>query len=151
MNIRKIIFKLILVSVFIFILSSCNVFPPKTYTITWKNYDGVVLEIDPEIEEGVIPEYNGIAPLRDNSETHTYTFIGWSPEIEKVSKDQTYTATFEELLIPVETYIITWKNYDGEVLEIDTEVEAGIMAEYNGAIPVRPDNGNYEYTFIGWR
>ena len=37
---------------------------PKTYTITWQNYDGSNLEIDNSVKEGLLPEYNGVVPTK---------------------------------------------------------------------------------------
>ena len=47
-------------------------------------------------------------------------------------------------------YTITWLNYDGEILEVDNRVIEGVTPHYDGAIPTRPDDGQYSYTFSGW-
>ena len=36
----------------------------KTFTITWKNYDETVLEIDKNVKEGTMPHYDGKDPSR---------------------------------------------------------------------------------------
>ena len=48
------------------------------------------------------------------------------------------------------TYTITWKNYDGEVLKTDTNVKEGVKPEYNGSTPTKPNDKEYKYTFVGW-
>lgn len=81
---------------FALLLGACSFFTSEdTYTITWKNHDGEVLETDTKVAGGVMPTYDGETPTKANSDTHTYTFIGWSPEVEVVSKNQIYIAEFE--------------------------------------------------------
>lgn len=122
----------------------------ETYTITWKNYDGTILETDNNVEKGTIPTYDGATPTKPSDTQFTYTFKGWDPEITEVTKDQIYTATFTSEEIKEETYTITWKNYDGSILETDTDVKKGNTPTYDGAIPTRPDDAEYTYTWSGW-
>ena len=67
-----------------------------TYTVTWKNYDGTVLETDSNVSSGAMPEYNSAAPTRATDATYAYYFKGWDKEISPVSGDITYTATYEQ-------------------------------------------------------
>ena len=41
---------------------------PKTYTITWKNYDGSILETDDDVLENTVPTYDGSNPTRQSNE-----------------------------------------------------------------------------------
>ena len=66
----------------------------KKYTITWKNYNGTVLETDRNVPEGTTPTYDGNTPTRASDSVFVYTWNGWTPEIEEVSRNRTYTATF---------------------------------------------------------
>ena len=50
----------------------------------------------------------------------------------------------------VHVYSVTWLNYDGSILEFDSRVIEGSMPVYNSAVPERPDDGQYCYTFMGW-
>ena len=117
------------------------------YTITWKNYDGTVLEIDYNVEYGQMPTYNRGTPERPATAEYTYKFIGWDKEITPVTGDIAYTAQYEAT---VNKYTITWKNYDGTVLEIDYNVEYGKMPEYNGVTPTKEATAEYTYKFNGW-
>ena len=50
----------------------------------------------------------------------------------------------------VSTHTVTWKNWNGDVLETDENVAAGSTPTYNGATPVRPEDMNATYTFSAW-
>lgn len=86
-------------------LSSCGGLPstnstpsiPK-HTVTWKNYDGTILEVDNDVESGSYPEYNGRTPTRPSDEQYGYTFKRWEPELLYVYRDATYTATYNSQL-----------------------------------------------------
>ncbi|MBE6741713.1 MAG: hypothetical protein E7570_05340 [Ruminococcaceae bacterium] len=47
-------------------------------------------------------------------------------------------------------YTVTWQNYDGTVLETDSNLTEGDVPTYDGATPVRPDDSEYSYEFEGW-
>ena len=75
---------------------------PATYTVTWKNYNGSVLETDENVAAGSTPSYDGEAPTKEEDADNTYTFSGWSDDsntyaadaLPAVSGDVTYTAVF---------------------------------------------------------
>lgn len=48
-----------------------------------------------------------------------------------------------------EEYTVTFKNYDGTILESSSVVE-NRTASYSGATPTHPSDENYFYSFIGW-
>ena len=68
----------------------------NTYTISWKNYDGTVLETDKNVAYGSTPAYDGETPVRAKEGNKVYTFSGWTPEIDTVKGAATYTATYSE-------------------------------------------------------
>ena len=45
---------------------------PKTYTVTWKNSDGAVLETDYEVVEGTTPTFDGDEPRKDSDAQYNY-------------------------------------------------------------------------------
>jgi hypothetical protein len=47
-------------------------------------------------------------------------------------------------------YTITWKDYYGNILEIDNNVEEGTIPVYNGTTPYLLPTSMYTYTFSGW-
>ena len=63
------------------------------YTISFLNYDGSELEVM-KLGYGEMPT-TAIIPERPEDDKFTYTFIGWSPEIESVTGDTEYTAFFQ--------------------------------------------------------
>ncbi len=107
-----------------------------TYTITWKNWDGSVLEVDENVAYGSTPTYDGSTPTKPGDSQYSYTWTGWTPSVVAASGDATYTATFSS---SVNSYTITWKNWDGSVLEIDENVTYGSTPSYDGTTPTKPN------------
>ena len=118
----------------------------NTYTVTWRNDDGTELKAD-TVEYGAIPEYIGEMPTKESTEQYTYAFAGWTPKITVVTGDAEYTATFTDT---IRTYTVTWKNWDGTVLETDENVGYGTTPVYNGETPTKPADAQHTYTFTGW-
>ena len=116
------------------------------YTVTWKNWDGTVLETDSELPYGSMPEYNSGTPERDPDEQYTYSFLGWAPALTETTRDTTYTAGY---LPEPRTYTVTWKNWNGDVLCTE-EVPWGGMPEYNQNEPEKASDAQYRYIFSGW-
>ncbi len=121
----------------------------KTYTVTWKNYDGTILKTDYNVPEGSTPTYDGLSPTRDESNGYVYSFTGWSPYVTEIYGDTTYTAQFTSSL-KENSYTVTWKNYDGTILETDYNVPRGSTPTYDGNTPTREAEEGYNYIFKGW-
>lgn len=122
----------------------------KTYKVTWRNFDGSELEVDPDVIENEDPFYNGTTPVKPADENFTYEFSGWSPTISKVTGDQNYIAQFNAIPIALATYSVYWMNYDGNLLETDLNVTSGSTPEFNGAEPTRESDIKNTYKFAGW-
>ena len=119
----------------------------RTYTVTWKNEDGTVLETDSNVPYGTTPTYDGADPVKAGNAQYSYTFAGWTPAVGEVKGDATYTAKFTQ---SVNKYTVTWKNSNGYVLETDDNVLYGSEPSYDGETPVKAGDAQYTYTFAGW-
>ncbi len=119
------------------------VFTPtiNSYTVTWE-IDGSIVKVD-NVDYGEIPEYGGETPTKTGNAQYSYTFAGWSPEVNSVTGDITYVAQFTETL---NKYTITWV-VDG--VSSTTEVEYGTVPTFNGT-PTKEGNAEYGYEFAGW-
>ena len=115
-------------------------------TVTWKNYDGTVLETDTGVVAGTVPVYNGAVPTRTPDGLYTYVFSGWTPAVTEFGGDITYTANFTRA---ESLYNVTWTDEDGTELGT-SQVAAGTLPVYNGELPQKEGNAQYTYTFAGW-
>ncbi len=116
------------------------------YTVTWKNDDGSVLETDLNVEEGTLPIYDGETPIKDKTAQYSYVFKGWDKAVAKVTGDTTYTATYTS---SVNSYKVTWENYDGSVIKSEM-VEYGTTPSYSGERPAKAADFDHVYVFDGW-
>lgn len=112
----------------------------RSYTVTWKNWDGEVLKTD-TVEYGATPEYTGETPTKPEDAQNTYEFSGWTPEIQTVTGNAEYTAVFSA--VP-KTFTVTF--VDG----ITGVTIATVTVEYgkDATPPEAPEHGGY--IFIGW-
>ena len=115
----------------------------KSYKVTWLDEDGSLLRED-TVEYGEMPEY-GENPTKAATDEYTYTFDKWTPELEAVTKDATYQASYKA---EKNSYKVTWLDEDGSLLREDT-VKYGEMPEY-GENPTKAATDEYTYTFDKW-
>lgn len=123
-------------------LASCG--NSKKYTVTWKNYDGTILEVDEGVDKDELPSYDGDTPLKPSSEQYTYTFSGWSPEIEPVKSDVVYTANFTS---ETNEYLVTWDIEGQKTTEI---YKYGAIPSFKQGTPSKESTAQYSYSFTGW-
>jgi uncharacterized repeat protein (TIGR02543 family) len=122
------------------------------YTVTFVDEDGeTVLKEATEYEYGTSAEdiVKPEDPTKAATQQYTYTFAGWTPEIDDVTGDAVYTATYTA---ETNKYTVTFLNDDDSVISA-TEYEYGTQAS-DIVIPENPTKSNpvdgYEYTFTGW-
>lgn len=118
----------------------------KSYEIKFVNYDGIEL-YKYEFKYGVKPEYKGEVPKKQSDDTYNYTFIGWSPEIQTVTGEKVYTATFGR---ETKKMIVTFFNEDGSNVLESKFVEYNTVPTYTGKEPVKKSTVQYSYIFSGW-
>ncbi|WP_181562705.1 InlB B-repeat-containing protein, partial [Clostridium beijerinckii] len=109
---------------------------PNSYTVTFKDYDGTVIAIQ------TVTEGAGATAPTPNPTRNGYTFAGWDKVFANITEDTVVTATYTEN-IP-NSYTVTFKDYDGTVIAIQTVTE-GASATAPTPNPTR--NG---YIFAGW-
>ncbi len=114
------------------------------YSITWQNYNGDVLEVS-QVKRGQYPRYQGDEPTRPEDGQYSYTFSGWTPNVMRAYSDAIYKATYDS---KVREYSITWEDYDGSVLRVDSVAYGNLP--YYGADPEREGDAQYSYAFSNW-
>ena len=111
---------------------ACFIVSTRTYTVTWKNIDGTVLETDTNVPYGAMPSYDGEAPSYEEE-----TSNGWNPPVGFVTGDIVYTAAY------IPRYHVNFYN-ESTLLET-LEVKEGSAASYSGSNPTSSIG-----EFIGW-
>ncbi len=66
----------------------------RSYLISFYDEDYNTLLHSEYMEYGVMPEYNGMTPTKPSTNEYDYTFSGWSPELQAVSGEASYYATY---------------------------------------------------------
>ncbi len=117
----------------------------NSYTVTWKNWNGDVLDTD-TVKYGGTPAYTGNTPQKNADAQYTYVWSGWDKTVTDVTGDVTYTATFSGT---TNSYTVTWKNWNGDVLDTDT-VDYGGTPAYSGATPTKNTGDGITWEFTGW-
>ncbi len=117
-------------------------FEPEKYIIKFVNEDGTELQSE-EIEYGLIPVYKGETPEKQASAEFTYTFAGWTPDVEKVTGEATYTASYTQTPVPVTQHTVTFNSNGGS--------DVSVLSAGDGEKLIKPTNPTRsDYTFIGW-
>lgn len=109
-------------------------------TITWKNYDGTVLEIDENVPIGTVPSYDGATPTKPKDIQYSYTFSGWDHEITEAKTDQTYTAQYSQEAIE---YTITFNGESGDITKTISADSLAITSPDHSTTE-RYENGHWE-------
>ena len=122
----------------------------NVFTYSFYEEDGETLITSDKAQKGDV-----IVPPSDCSKEsdaeYTYQFDGWYSNGTKVTDftindDISFVATFKNIK---NKYTVTWKNYDGNVLEVDS-VEYGLLPTYDGKTPLKSEDDNNIYVFKGW-
>ena len=113
----------------------------NSYTITWKNDDGSVIDTT-TVAYGEVPTHADATKAA--TAEFTYTFAGWTPEVVAVTGNAEYKATFTATK---NSYTITWKNDDSSVIDTTT-VEYGVVPTHTDA--TKEATAEFTYTFAGW-
>ena len=113
----------------------------RSYTVTWQDELGETIDTA-VLTYGTEPTHTD--PAKEADPEFSYTFTGWEPDVQTVTGDATYKATFGETK---RSYTITWQNDAEET--IDTAIlEYG--SEPTHEDPVKESTPEFSYTFAGW-
>ncbi|MCR5498836.1 MAG: FecR domain-containing protein, partial [Acetatifactor sp.] len=113
---------------------------------------------------GEVPKYTGEKPEKKADEKYTYLFAGWKngnktyaegDKLPEAKGDMKFVAVYakkdqEGTYVAPTTYTVTWRNYEGTVLEKDDNLSSGARPKYDGAAPTRDATVQYTYVFSGW-
>lgn len=117
----------------------------NVYNYSFVNYDGSELQSG-TAEYGSSVTYTGATPTKPATAQYTYTFSGWDKDTTFIEDNTTFTAQFNST---VNKYTITWKNWDGTILDTES-VEYGATPSYKGSEPIKASDETYAYIFAGW-
>lgn len=97
----------------------------NTYSVTWKDEDGTILEFDEKVEYGQMPTYDNTVPTKEGDNTVKYTFAGWSPSVETVTGNVIYTAVYSTTdVFKVEFHI------DGSLAKTEYVIDGETVQKY---------------------
>ena len=121
-------------------------FNEATFTVTWKNEDGTVLETDERVPYGTTPQYNGAEPQKASTDSNVYKFKGWSPEVKGVTADTAYIATYDEFS---RNNTVTVKAQDVNGSRVPADLTGGGAYEYGETATLTAPQ-IVGYNFMGW-
>ena len=114
---------------------------PNIYTITWKNYDGAVLETN-NVTHGSTPVYTGATPTRPDSNGYRYSFNGWAPDVSPAEQSVIYTAQYTQTPI---TYTVSYDANGGSGAPAGQSKTHGTNLTLSTQVPTLSG-----YEFTGW-
>ena len=100
------------------------------YDVTFTDENGKVLQSG-KVEYGTTPAYKGATPTKAEDENYTYEFIGWTPELDKVTGDMVYKPLFKA---------IEKKKDDPEKDNDKEEVKEAVYSTPKAALPQTGDS-----------
>ena len=118
----------------------------RSYTVTWEDEDGEILEKDEHVPYGTTPAFDGEAPKKESDAQYNYTFSGWNNAPMPVTGDATYVATYNET---TRTYTITWTDDAGQVIGTSENLPYGSTPSFT-TTPTKKADAQYSYVFAGW-
>jgi hypothetical protein len=81
----------------LFVLYSCISASQKVFTVKWLNADGSLLQ-KTKVEQNQTPQYSFLDPVKPGGENNEWIFIGWTPHLNHVVANTSYTAVYLDAL-----------------------------------------------------
>ena len=132
-----------------------------TFSVTWKNADGTVLELDENVAYGTMPSYDGEEPTKASTKQYSYSFNNWNNELALVTEDVEYIATYTETIRKYNITISANNNEYGSVnetsfiaLDYGTSILVSgneiVIGETTVVATETADTVQYDYSFVGF-
>ena len=128
------------------LLNSLQATSNNSYEITFLDWDGSVYFTATYYEGDTIDESFAM-PQKPADNTYKYEFVGWSPEVETVTQDATYTPIFTSVYI---NYEVKFLNDDGKFISAYNKYHYGDEVRVPTQTPTKAEDDEYVYTFSGW-
>ena len=110
--------------------TSTSQIPTNTYTVTWKNHDESILEIDENVPEGTVPQYNGPTPTFQYDDSSVLIFSGWTPKPSPIYSDTTYYACYAAA--PLDNILFDYEQVEGGYrLNISADTSATLSYDHS--------------------
>ena len=123
----------------------------RKYGVTYLDDDGTVLKATKYYDYNTSYAYVAMPypnPTKAETAEATYTFKGWTPELQDVTKDLVYTATYTKTL---KQYSVTFKDEDGTILKAATLYDYGTTpSDISKPFVSKPSDALYTYAFDTW-
>ena len=135
----------------------------RSYAITWLDDAGETIDTT-KVPYGEMPEHED--PVKASTDTATYTFAGWEPELAPVTGKATYTATFTETvagetdpetedadMAEGNSVVVKFEYADGTLINYPqsyVETKEPQQVYYEGEDPTTDETEDYAYEWIGW-
>ena len=135
----------------------------RSYAITWLDDAGETIDTT-KVPYGEMPEHDD--PVKASTDTATYAFAGWEPELAPVTGKATYTATFTETVVGEtapetedadmaegNSVVVRFEYADRTLINYPqsyVETEEPQQVYYEGEDPITEDTDDSAYEWIGW-
>ena len=119
-----------------------------TYTVTFLNYNGKLLDTD-VVAAGDVPTTpeSVLSMTRASTAKYDYTFNDkWNPKFVAATKDTSYVAMWDSTL---RKYPVTFADDEGVTLAVNTW-DYGTTPKYEGTTPTKRADVENTYKFKGW-
>ena len=117
----------------------------RSYTITWKDNNGTTIGTT-TVNYGEMPSHT--APTKPATAEYTYTFANWTPTLQTVTGEATYTASYTATK---NQYTVKFVDEDGTELS-SAQYDYGTAAAdiVHPDAPTKAADAQYTYPFAGW-